>query len=301
MQGFLPLVTIGQIGKLADGRSSLVSSLVALRQNREFSYDSAVKKAALITGATSGIGLELARLLAADGYELVLVSRDEQRLREVAAELSAKHRHPAKVLARDLSAVGSAEEVYRWLREQGITVEILINNAGFGLAGAFIETDLQREIAMIQLNVVSLVVLTKLLAREMSERKRGKVLNVASTAAFQPGPFMAVYYATKGFVLSFSEALAEEFKDTGVTVTALCPGPTATEFSKRAEAGESRLFASGMIPLMNAAVVAQIGYRGLMRGQRVVIPGLINRIGVQLPRLSPRRLVTLLTRILNTR
>jgi short-subunit dehydrogenase len=260
-----------------------------------------VNKAALITGVTSGIGLELARLLAADGYELVLVSRDEQRLRKVAAELSAKHRHPAKVLARDLSSAGSAEEVYRWLREQGITVEILINNAGFGLAGAFLETDLQQEIAMIQLNVVSLMVLTKLLAREMSDRKRGKILNVASTAAFQPGPFMAVYYATKGFVLSFSEALAEELKDTGVTVTALCPGPTATEFSKRADASESKLFSSGMIPLMNAAVVAQIGYQGLMRGQRVVIPGLINRIGVQLARLSPRRLVTLITRILNTR
>jgi short-subunit dehydrogenase len=260
-----------------------------------------VNKTALITGATSGIGLELARLLAADGYELMLVSRDEQKLRKVAAELSAKHRHPVKVLVRDLSSAGSAEEVYRWLREQGITVEILINNAGFGLAGAFIETDLQREIAMIQVNVVSLMVLTKLLAQEMSERKRGKILNVASTAAFQPGPFMAVYYATKGFVLSFSEALAEELKDTGVTVTALCPGPTATEFSKRADASESRLFSSGMIPLMNAAMVAQIGYRGLMSGQRVVIPGLINRIGAQLPRLSPRRLVTLVTRMLNTR
>lgn len=260
-----------------------------------------MNKTALITGVTSGIGLELARLLAADGYELMLVSRDEQKLRKVAAELSAKHRHPAKVLVRDLSSAGSAEEVYRWLREQGITVEILINNAGFGLAGAFIETDLQREIAMIQVNVVSLMVLTKLLAQEMSERKRGKILNVASTAAFQPGPFMAVYYATKGFVLSFSEALAEELKGTGVTVTALCPGPTATEFSKRADASESRLFSSGMIPLMNAALVAQIGYRGLMSGQRVVIPGLINRIGAQLPRLSPRRLVTLVTRMLNTR
>ena len=152
---------------------------------------------------------------------------------------------------------------------------------------------------MIQLNVVSLIVLTKVVAREMLQRRDGKILNVASTAAFQPGPYMAIYYASKAFVLSFSEALAEELKDTGVTITALCPGPTVTEFSKRSGAEGSKLFASGMLPVMNAKAVAEIAYRGLINGRRIVIPGLINRIGVQTLRLSPRHLITRVIKYLN--
>jgi uncharacterized protein len=152
---------------------------------------------------------------------------------------------------------------------------------------------------MIQLNVVSLVIFTKLLAKEMVQRKGGKILNVASTAAFQPGPLMAIYYATKAFVLSFSEALAEELKESGATVTALCPGPTATQFSKRAELEKSRLFKGGIVPVLDAATVAKIGYDGLSKGQRVVIPGLINRIAVFSVRLTPRKLVAQIAKQLN--
>jgi uncharacterized protein len=259
-----------------------------------------LNKTALVTGATSGIGLELTKLFAADCYNLVLVARDEQRLRQIVAVLPKKHHSLTKVIATDLSIAGNAEKIHRQLQDEGITADLLVNNAGFGLTGAFLETDLQRELAMIQLNVVSLVILTKLLARDMVQRRCGKILNVASTAAFQPGPFMTIYYASKAFVLSFSEALAEELKDTGVTITALCPGPTATEFAKRSDAQGSKLFASRMIPVMNATTVAEIAYRGLMRGRRIIIPGLINRIGVQALRLLPRHLVTLLAKNLNT-
>jgi short-subunit dehydrogenase len=259
-----------------------------------------VSKAALITGATSGIGLELARLLAADGYELVLVSRDEQRLRQVAADLRPKYNVAVKVLPKDLTVTQNAEEIVQHLREENVVVDILINNAGFGLAGPFIETDLKRELDMIQLNVVSLVILTKLLAGDMVQRRQGKILNVASTAAFQPGPFMVVYYATKAFVLSFSEGLAEELKSSGVTVTALCPGPTATQFSKSAQVQESALFKGALIPVSEPAAVAKVGYRGLLKGQRVVIPGLVNKIGVQGLRVLPRSVIAWVTKHLNT-
>jgi len=191
------------------------------------------------------------------------------------------------------------EDLVRQIRQDAGTIEVLINNAGFGLSGAFVDTDLVRELEMIQLNVVSLVILTKLLAKEMVERKRGKILNVASTAAFQPGPLMAIYYATKTFVLSFSEALAEELKESGVTVTALCPGPTATQFSKRAELEKSRLFQGGIVAVLDPVTVAKIGYEGLIKGQRVVIPGLINKLGVLSVRVTPRRLVALIARQLN--
>jgi short-subunit dehydrogenase len=261
--------------------------------------DRALNKTALVTGATSGIGLELTKILATKGYNLVLVARDEQRLSRIVADLPKNHHFSTKVIATDLSSSANAERLYRQLQQEGITTDLLVNNAGSGLTGAFVETDLRKEIEMIELNVVSVVVLTKLVAREMLQRG-GKILNVASTAAFQPGPFMAIYYASKAFVLSFSDALAEELKDTGVTITALCPGPVATEFSKRSGAQGSKLFASGMFPVMNAKTVAEIAYRGLIKGRRVVIPGLTNRIGVQALRFSPRHLVTLLTKYLNT-
>jgi short-subunit dehydrogenase len=262
--------------------------------------DRDLNKTALVTGATSGIGLELTKILATKGYNLVLVARDEQRLSRLVADLPKNRDFSTKVIATDLSASGNAERLYQQLRQQGIGIDLLVNNAGFGLTGPFVETDLRHEAEMIQLNIVSLVVLTKLVAREMLQRKHGKILNVASTAAFQPGPFMAIYYASKAFVLSCSEALAEELEDTGVTITALCPGPTATEFAKRSGAEGSKLFANGAFPVMKAKTVAEIAYRGMMKGRRVVIPGLMNRIGVQALRFSPRRLVTKLTRFLNT-
>jgi short-subunit dehydrogenase len=262
--------------------------------------DRASNKTALVTDATSGIGLELSKILATSDYKLVLVARDEQRLRRFAADLPKNRDFSTEVFATDLSVPGTAEKVYNQLRQRGIKIDLLVNNAGFGLTSAFMETDLRRELELIQLNIVSLVVLTKFVVREMLQRKQGRILNVASTAAFQPGPFMAIYYASKAFVLSFTEGLAEELKDTGLTITTLCPGPTATEFSTSAGVQKSKLFASGVVPVMNAKTVAEIAYRGLIEGRRVVIPGLMNRIGVQALRLSPRRLVTQLVKFLNT-
>jgi short-subunit dehydrogenase len=258
-----------------------------------------MNKTALITGASSGIGLEFAKLLAAEGYNLVLIARDEQKLREIAASLPTKFNVSVKIYPKDLSVTSDTENLVRQIREEVGTIEILINNAGFGLSGAFVDTDLGRELEMIQLNVVSLVIFTKLLAKEMVQRKSGKILNVASTAAFQPGPLMAIYYATKAFVLSFSEALAEELKESGVTVTALCPGPTATQFSKRAELEQSKLFKGGVVPVLDPVTVARIGYEELMKGRRVVIPGLINKIGALSVRLLPRNLVAQVARQIN--
>jgi uncharacterized protein len=258
-----------------------------------------MNKTALITGASTGIGFEFAKLLAADGYNLVLIARDEQKLREISASLASKFNISVKIYPKDLSVTGDIDNLVCQIREDAGAIEILVNNAGFGLSGAFVDTDLARELEMIQLNVVSLVIFTKLWAKEMVQRKGGKILNVASTAAFQPGPLMAIYYATKAFVLSFSEALAEELKESGVTVTALCPGPTATQFSKRAELEKSRLFKGGIVPVLDAATVAKIGYDGLSKGQPVVIPGLINKIGVFSVRLIPRKLVAQIAKQLN--
>jgi uncharacterized protein len=258
-----------------------------------------MNKTALITGASTGIGFEFAKLLAADGYNLVLIARDEQKLREIAASLPSKFNISVKIYSKDLSVTSDIENLIRQIREDAGTIEVLVNNAGFGLSGAFVDTDLARELEMIQLNVVSLVIFTKLLAKEMVQGKGGKILNVASTAAFQPGPLMAIYYATKAFVLSFSEALGEELKESGVTVTALCPGPTATQFSKRAELEQSRLFKGAIIPVLDAATVAKIGYDGLSKGQRVVIPGLINKIGAFSVRFTPRKLVAQIAKQLN--
>jgi uncharacterized protein len=258
-----------------------------------------MNKTALITGASTGIGFEFAKLFAADGYNLVLIARDEQKLREIAGSLPSKFNISVKIYPKDLSVTGDIEKLVRQIREDVGTIEVLVNNAGFGLSGAFVDTDLARELEMIQLNVVSLVIFTKLWAKEMVQRKGGKILNVASTAAFQPGPLMAIYYATKAFVLSFSEALAEELKERGVTITALCPGPTATQFSKRAELEKSRLFKGGIVPVLDAATVAKIGYDGLSKGHPVVIPGLINKIGVLSVRLTPRKLVAKIAKQLN--
>jgi short-subunit dehydrogenase len=246
---------------------------------------------ALITGASGGIGLELARLFAAGGYDLVLVARSGARLEEIAAELSGRHGIAARALPCDLAAREAPEELCRQLAVAGLAVDVLVNNAGFATFGAFVEIDLARELEELQLNIVTLTHLTKKLLPAMLARRRGGVLNVASTAAFQPGPMMAVYYASKAYVLSFSEALAEEVAGTGVTVTALCPGPTATGFQQRAAMQESKLF-SGLLEVADAPAVAHAGYAGFRAGRRIVIPGLANRLGVQSLRFSPRALVT---------
>ncbi|MDQ6706692.1 MAG: SDR family oxidoreductase [Acidobacteriota bacterium] len=246
-------------------------------------------KTALITGAITGIGYELAKLFAKDGNELVLLARDAGKLEQVAEEMRRISGKPVRVIAADLARPESAADIYRQF--ENTVVDSLVNNAGFGLGGPFVETDLQTELDMMQVNMVSLVHLTKLFARDMAGRKGGRILNVASTAAFQPGPLMAVYYASKSFVLSFSEALAEELRGSGVTVTTLCPGPTATEFQRRAKLDSARLFKGKTLTVMSAAKVAAIGYRGMMRGKVIVIPGVLNRMGVQSLRIAPRFIV----------
>src|SRR5436190_8135558 len=246
----------------------------------------AERQTALITGASSGIGADLARLFARDGYDLVLVARREAKLRELGV--------PATIIAADLADPAAPRRDVEELRAKSIDVDVLVNNAGVGVAGAFLETDLRSELAMIQLNVVALTHLTKLLLPGMVARRRGHVLNVASTAAFQPGPLMAVYYATKAYVLSFSEAIAEELRDSGVTVTALCPGPTETGFAAAANMSGTRLFT--MTRPDDSRAVAEAGYEAMKRGRRVVIPGLKNKLLAQSIRVSPRRLVTTIVR-----
>ena len=178
----------------------------------------------------------------------------------------------------------------RALEEGGLSVDVLVNDAGFGVYGPFAETAIGKELEMIQVNVMALTHLTKLLLAGMRARRAGRILNVASTAAFQPGPLMAVYYASKAYVLSFTEALANELAGSGVTVTALCPGPTITEFQKHAGVAQTRLFRSMLV--MNASEVARAGYEGMLRGKRLVIPGVGNRLLVQALRVSPRSFVT---------
>jgi short-subunit dehydrogenase len=251
-------------------------------------------KTALVTGASSGIGLELARLFAADGYDLILVARDQGKLQRAADELKKMSKKTVRTLAKDLSAPGASDEVFAETQKMGVTVSVLVNNAGYGLHGRFVETDLATELKMLQVNVVALTHLTKLYVREMVKRGEGRILNVASTAAFQPGPLMAVYYASKSYVLLFSEAIANELKGTGVTVTALCPGATETEFAKRAQTEGTRLFAR---KVMNAETVARRGYRALMEGRSVVIPGMLNKVLAQSIRFLPRQMVTKASRM----
>lgn len=238
---------------------------------------------ALITGASTGIGLELARMFAREGYSLVLVARDRARLEKLAAELRPASVH---VIAKDLSQPDVPQEIHR----QVPRVDVLVNNAGFSDFGKFAETSLSEELKMIQVNMTAPVILTKLYLSGMIAARSGRIMNVASTAAFQPGPLMAVYYASKAFLLSFSEAIANELEGTGVTVTALCPGPTATEFQERAKMQDSGLVKGKKI--MDAQTVAEAGYRGLMAGKTIVIPGLKNKLLAQSIRISPRSMVT---------
>ena len=247
-----------------------------------------MKKTVLITGASSGIGYELAKLFAKDGHDLVLVARREEKLQEIAQELSSNG-IKIQVIKKDLVELKAGEELLATLKSKKSQIDILINNAGFGLHGKFLETDLEAEKKMIELNITALTVLSKLFAKEMVVRGNGKIVNIASTASFQPGPFMAVYYATKAYVLSFTEALAEELRGTGVTCIAICPGATRTEFQDRAGIGSIPLFDRPTV--MTAAEVARIGYEGIWKDKVVVITGFRNKLGAFLVRLTPRWLV----------
>lgn len=251
------------------------------------------KLAALVTGANSGIGLEFARLFAKDGYDLVLVARDSQRLETAAQELREHGGITVTTHVEDLSIPGAAARICGELNDSGIAIDVLVNNAGFNVYGAFTETDAVQEQALLQVNVVALTELTKYLLPAMVRRGRGRVLNVGSTGSFAPGPFDAVYCASKAYVLSLSEAIAEEVAGTGVSVTALCPGATKTRFAARAGMTHTRMFAGS---IAEPREVAAAGYRALMRGRRVVIPGYMNALMTASIRFSPRTMVASVSR-----
>jgi short-subunit dehydrogenase len=251
---------------------------------------------ALITGASSGIGLELAKLLARDGYDLVLVARRRERLEALGEDLRKRHGIRFRAIAADLADPAAPAEIVRELEAASVAVDVVVNNAGFGELGPFANSDLETERRMIEVNVTALTVLTKLFLPGMLARRRGRILNVASTAGFAPGPLMAVYYATKAYVISLSEALTEELRGSGVSVTVLCPGPTITEFQAVAHMESTRLFRLPGV-VMDAAAVARAGYAGLMRGRRMVVPGLFNRALPLVIRLSPRAMVVRVARL----
>jgi short-subunit dehydrogenase len=255
---------------------------------------------ALITGASSGIGLELARLFARDGYDLVLVARSVAKLDGLSVELSARHGIRCRTIGADLGSPDAPGAIAETLRQAALRPNVLVNNAGFGAYGAFTTIDVRTTLDLLQVNVVGLTHLTRLLLPEMLARGAGRVLNVASTAAFAPGPFMATYYASKAYVLSLSEALAEELSGTGVTVTALCPGPTPTGFQARAQLPGTRRVGGSRFGT-DPATVARAGYDGLMKGRRVVIPGLGTRLLVAAVRFAPRRLITKIIRFIQQR
>ena len=243
---------------------------------------------ALITGASAGLGEQFAHLLARDGYDVVLVARSAARLEPVAERLRL-HKVTPIVIPEDLSQPGAAKRVYDAVKSRGLEVSCLINNAGYGSTGSFLDLPLEREVEMVQLNCATLLELCHLFGPEMRERKSGRILNIASTAGFQSGPYMATYYATKAFVVSFSEALAHELKDSGVTVTCHCPGATATEFSGHAGNETSWLFQRPGVA--KAEDVAAHAYEAMLQGEVLSVHGLLKWVGMQALRVSPRAVV----------
>lgn len=253
---------------------------------------------ALITGASGGIGLDLAREYARHGFDLVLTARSEGKLEQAAAELRGLGAQ-AQTVALDLGVAGAPQRLMDELAARGVQLDVLVNNAGFANHGPFAEAKLEQELGLIELNITSLTALTRLALPGMLGRGRGRILNVASTAAFLPGPLMATYYASKAYVLSFSEALAEELHGSGVAVTALCPGPTHSGFQERAGMQGSRLLRLGAPAMMTSAQVARAGFEGSVRGARVVIPGLVNQLQAVSLRFTPRAVVPGLMRRLH--
>jgi short-subunit dehydrogenase len=255
------------------------------------------RKLALITGASAGLGTHFARLFARDGHDVILVARRADRLEGLAAEIQKAHSVTAHVLPADLGDPAAPQRLFDEAGRRGLQVEFLVNNAGFGSSGAFLDLDLAREAEMLEVNCSALVKLTHLFGRPMRERRSGRILNVASTAGFQPGPYMATYYATKAFVIAFTEALAHEMRGSGVTVTCHCPGPTHTEFASRAGIDAALLFRR---PRVGAAEeVARHAYRAMMKGRVLAIHGLLNLFGMESERLAPRAAVRRITAALN--
>lgn len=236
----------------------------------------------LITGASSGIGLHLAHEFAKHGHPLVLVAPVESELQKIAEEFRSKNSVDVRVIAKDLREESAAQEIYDEV-QNGAPIEILVNNAGHGQRGKFWEIPIETDISMLELNILAYLRLTKLFLPMLVSRGHGRILNTASVAAFEPGPMQAVYHATKAFVLSWSEALATELDETGVTVTALCPGPTDTDFFEKADAENTRAVQMAMAP----QDVAKTGYEALMAGKRVVVAGAINKAMVFSRHITP--------------
>ena len=252
-----------------------------------------MKETVLITGASSGIGLELAKCFAAEKSDLILVARTTTALEKLALEMQREHQIETHVITADLSRAGAAREIFEQLKSRGTIVDVLVNNAGFGLHGKFAELPLHRQMEIIQVNVAALVELTGLFLPDMVKRNRGGIFNVGSVAGFFPGPNMAVYYASKAFVLSFSEALHEELRGMDIRVTNLCPGPTETNFSQVARSHRVR---KTRVSKMSAASVARTGYKDFRRGKCLSIPGVPNKLLATVatkvfPRITSRRLV----------
>jgi len=243
----------------------------------------------LITGASSGIGYELAKVFAEQGHHLILTARSESKLQELKASVESQYKVQAEVIPGDLSKPEGSQKLFQAIQNKGLSINILVNNAGFGDHGFFHESNLEKDKEMIQVNITSLIELTHLFLPSLLKARSGKIMNVASTAAFQPGPLMAVYYATKAFVLFFSEGLCEELKGTAVTVTALCPGPTQSGFQKVANLKDVSLLDA--TPMATSHSVAVYGYKALMRNQVVAIPGVMNNVMATLIRFVPRAIV----------
>jgi short-subunit dehydrogenase len=258
-----------------------------------------MKNTALITGASSGIGLELAIVHASKGGDLVLVARSKEKLEELKVSIQKQYNTEVYLIFKDLSAPNSAQEVYDELKQKNIRIDYLINNAGFGDFGLFHDTDWKKTEQMIQLNITALTQFTRLFLNDMLLNKHGKILNVASTAAFQPGPTMAVYFATKAYVLHFSEAIANELENTSITVTALCPGATESGFKDAADMHDSKLFKDKKLPSSKA--VAIFGYDQMMKGKVVAIHGLMNYILANSVRFTPRSLVVKIARMIQAK
>lgn len=243
------------------------------------------KETALITGASSGIGYHLAREFARHGHPLILVAPILDELERVSVEIEREFKVGVQPIGKDLTKDGAADDLYTGLTNAGVRVDILVNNAGLGQRGKFWENPPERDILMIRLNVEAVVRLTRLFLGPMLQRGSGRIMNTASIAGFEPGPNLAVYHATKAFVLSLSESLATELQDTGVTLTALCPGPTDTDFFEKADMVDTNAFQKANV--MAPQPVAETGYAALMRGERVIVPGAVNKVMVAARRLMP--------------
>jgi len=251
---------------------------------------------ALITGASTGIGRELACLAAEDGYDVALVARSAGPLETVAAEIARRTSRKAHVFALDLSVPNAARALFDEVAQAGLRIDVLVNNAGFGLLGKFWELPEADQLQMVQLNIGALTQLTRLYLPGMIERRAGFILNIGSTAGFQPGPLMAVYYATKAYVMSFSEAIHNEVREFGVKVCCLCPGATRTEFDQRAGMAGTKLFEGSSV--MTAAEVARIGWSAMKRGKSLVVAGRMNGVMAFFTRFAPRQMSAAIARSL---